>query len=314
MKKIYLAITTFNRVDYLKRLIESFIKFRDPSLHWELIIADDGSTDGTLGYLRNLSVEDTPILIIQNKRKGVHHQFNTIVRELEGKDFEMCFKSDDDMEFIKAGWEKLYLDAARTSGFYHLCFFDPGWRPSKLLKEQVGLGPLVSRCRGIDVQGSFFTLTPDIIKKVGYMDTKNFGFRGVGHVDYTLRACRLGFNDLNHPFDAKGSNEYIRTQTENYGSSLPEELLAGLEDEEETRRKYALVHGHRTYIPYADAMDSMDSEMEKKYLTRAVRSLGHQKRWYEEEIQRLKMWEKEQYGHLPGWYVKIGKIFKIFSR
>jgi glycosyltransferase involved in cell wall biosynthesis len=295
-------------------LVSSFFSTRSTAQDWRLIITDDGSTDGTLTYLDDLKEKDRSIEIILNNRKGVHHQFNSIIKKLEQLDFDLCLKCDDDIEFIKSGWENLYIKAIKETGFDHLCFFDTKWRPEKNLRPPVEQGPLISHCHGMDVQGAFFTITPEMIKKVGYMDTKNFGFRGVGHIDYTMRACRLGFNDINHPFDAKGSHAYIRSQTENYTTALPEELLEGLEDEMETQRKYALVKENRTYIPFNEWNESLDINTERGYLMRAVQSLRKQKQWYEEEIGRLKQWEKEQYGYLPGWYLKVGKLFKLFRK
>ena len=35
------------------------------------------------------------------------------------------------------------------------------------------------------------------------------------------------------------------------------------------------------------------------------------KEWYEHENKKNKNWHKEQFGHLPLWYVKLGKIFKL---
>lgn len=314
MKSLILAITTFNRVEYLRRLINSFQSTYDRGFRWEIVVADDGSGDGTIEYLENLVVDDIPIQVIRNQRSGIHHQFNSILRTIEGRQFDVCFKADDDIEFIKSGWEKLYIDAIQKSGFGHLCFFDQDWRPEKILTPPVETPFLISFCKGIDVQGSFFTITPEVIRRVGYMDTENFGFRGVGHIDYTLRACRLGFNDPNNPFDAKDSHLYIRGQLGGYRSALPSELLTGLEDQNETQRKYALAQENRTYVPFRESTRQLDVVAEKEYLTRAVRSLESQKSWYESEIRRLKEWEVQQYGHLPRWYVKIGKIFKMLRK
>ena len=311
MKNLVLAITTFNRMEYLRRLIESFRTTYDRNFQWEIIVADDGSQDGTIEYLNGLIIDNIRIQIIRNQRHGIHHQFNSILRTLEGRRFDLCFKSDDDIEFVQKGWENLYISAIKERGFDHLCFFDRDWRPEKTLDPPIQTANLIGFCKGKDVQGAFFTITPTMIQKVGYMDTANFGFRGVGHVDYTLRACRLGFNDLNSPFDAKGSHRYLRGQRAAYRSALPEELLLGLEDEGETRRKYALVEEDRYYIPFQEPTGRLDVEAEMKYMVRAVRSLQDQKKWYEAEIERLKKWEHENYGHLPRWFLRIGKVFKI---
>ena len=45
--KFTLAITTFNRLNYLKACLDSWIQTRSIDVDWTLIIADDGSDDGT---------------------------------------------------------------------------------------------------------------------------------------------------------------------------------------------------------------------------------------------------------------------------
>ena len=153
-----LAITTFNRSHFLNKLINSFVA--TATSKWQIIIADDGSTDGTLDYIGQLQIPNIPITVIKNNRQGVHHQFNTIVKELEKLNFDYCFKCDDDIEFIKPGWEQLYIDAIEKTGYDHLCHFETNWRSKKNLEKPVIQDDLISYCNAKDVQGAFFTLTP----------------------------------------------------------------------------------------------------------------------------------------------------------
>ncbi len=295
------AITTFNRINFLKVLIDSFKKACDnDNKEWLIIIADDGSNDGTIDYIESLNIQNIPIILIKNNRQGVHHQFNTIVAELEKIDFDYCFKCDDDIEFVKSGWEQTYIQAIKSSGYDHLCHFDPSWRPDKNFKKPVVKDGLISYCEPKDVQGAFFTLTPNVIKKVGYMDTNNFGFRGVGHVDYTMRACRAGFNDINSPFDAVNSNDYIQHQTENYSSALNVHIQNALESDKESRRKYELIKNtERVYIPYFDSAPSITKGVEVDLLKSRIEALEKEKEWYE-----------KTYGHQPKWYIRFGKLLK----
>lgn len=288
----------------LRRLINSFERFYDQDDSWQIIIADDGSTDGTLEYLNNLEIPNVQIFIIKNNRQGVHHQFNTIVKKLEEIDFDYCFKCDDDIEFIKPGWEKLYIDAIQQSGYDHLCHFDPAWRQEKNLKNPVHKNGLISYCKAKDVQGAFFTITPEVIKKVGYMDVENFGFRGVGHIDYTIRCCRAGFNSIHHPFDAINSHYYIRHQKDDeYKSAMNIHIQNALESNTETKRKYELLKDeNRMYIPFFKHAPSLDVGKEKELLNKRLSILQKEKEWYE-----------ETYGHQPKWFVRVGKLLKIFN-
>lgn len=297
-----LAITTFNRYHYLKRLINSF-KVNNSDSKWHLIIADDGSTDETIKYIESLVIPNTTVSVIKNNRQGVHHQFNTIVRKLEQLDFDYCFKCDDDIEFIKPGWEKLYIDAIESSGYDHLCHFDPTWRAEKNLKKPVTKGDLISHCNAKDVQGAFFTLTPRVVKKVGYMDVKNFGFRGVGHIDYTMRACRAGFNNVNYPYDVKNSSAYITHQREEYSSAMNRHVQNALESDDQSKNKYELIKdASRLYIPFYENPPSITPKLEKELLQRRLEELENEKRWYE-----------ETYGHQPRWFIRLGKLLKLFK-
>lgn len=299
MSSFILAITTYNRIDYLKRMLNTFLTTMGTDFR-EVVIADDGSADGTLEYIQALDIPEIKITLIRNNRKGVHHQFNTIVKYLEDKDFDVCFKCDDDIEFVKPGWDKLYFKALKQSGFDHLCFFDTTWRADKNRKVPVEKGNCISYCSGKDVQGAFFTITPRMIREVGYMDVTNFGYRGVGHIDYSLRSCRLGFNDINHPFDVKYSNLYIRYQVHDYRSALPDILVRSMETNEESKRKYDLINQARMYIAHNEMQKPMDKVTERELLLNRILSLEKEKDWYEAEL--------GNYRKFPRWYLMIGKI------
>ena len=74
------AVTTYNRLVYLKEFIKTWNATKSKSIKWSLIIADDGSTDGTLSWLDTLknAKKDYNLFIINNNRKGVHFQTNKI--------------------------------------------------------------------------------------------------------------------------------------------------------------------------------------------------------------------------------------------
>lgn len=294
---LVLAVTTYNRRQQLERLVTTFLATRSKTHQWQLIIADDGSQDTTASFIESLSAKEH-VTFIKNNRKGIHQQTNSIIKELEKIEFDLCFKADDDIEFLRAGWDELYIQAIRESGYDHLCHFDLSWRPEKNLATPFRRGHLVSYCEGKDVQGAFYTLTPAVIKSVGYMDTANFGFRGVGHIDYTLRACRAGFNEIDHPFDVAESNDYVGHQQGPYESALDIHLVNGLENKADSSRKYLLIQDQtRIYIPYTELAESLTLELERRYLLKRLDDLEGEKKWYE-----------SQFGHQPKWFVRIGKL------
>ena len=67
--------TTYNRFRYLRQLLNSYYKTRNNNYDWNVYIVDDGSTDGTLEYLKGLNRD---IKIIELNRCGVHEATNQL--------------------------------------------------------------------------------------------------------------------------------------------------------------------------------------------------------------------------------------------
>ena len=220
-RRLIFAVTTFDRRDYLRECLESWAATRNPAHQWFLIVADDGSQDGTLDYLfrARLGVD---CHVIRNDRRSVGGQTNTIFDLCRLRNFEVGFKADDDIVFKKSGWDDLYLDAMRASGFQHLCqlnirLWNDERRPSRPLVAERPLaidrsGSCLAYTDVYNCMGCFFTFTPDTLAAVGDVDEANFPIRGDWHIDYSARLCRAGFNRVETFFDAKGSNDYIDIQ------------------------------------------------------------------------------------------------------
>ncbi len=258
--KFILAITTYNRIDYLKTCINSFLRTKNKDIKWQLLIADDGSSDGTKEYLAELEATMNA-KIIYNNRVDIHQQVNSILNYLSNIDFDLCFKCDDDVVFQKPGWDLLYMETIERTGYQHLVFFDNNWNPSVNLNRPITFGQLTSNCPPEKIQGAFYTLTMEVIKKIGFFDRQCFGRRGLGHVDFSFRCCRAGFNSIDHPFDVKNSNDYIRLQkSNNYSSSLSAKYKSLLNPKEVVEQKRKLIYKNRIYIPYNEKEDNLRYE------------------------------------------------------
>ena len=66
-------VASFNRIDEIRELLDSFESLRTNHIKYELIIVDDGSTDGTKDFLENYTRQsslDLKIACQENKGPG----------------------------------------------------------------------------------------------------------------------------------------------------------------------------------------------------------------------------------------------------
>lgn len=259
--KFVMAVTTFQRLEFLKRCLETWDQTRNREHEWTLIVADDGSGDGTVDYLADLELEGVELRLVLCARRGVHHMVNQILLACLDMDFDFGFKTDDDLYYLAPGWDDAYYKAAMETGYHHLVHCDPDWRKGfysrRLKKHESGL--LESRPHYYQVQGAFWTFTKAVIEKVGFYDLQNFGLCHQGHVDYSVRCALLGFNDPNRIFDIVDSNNYIRLVVEGYRGAISRKARRGtMNGRSQRAHKMRLIKArNRGYVPYNEAKVNM---------------------------------------------------------
>lgn len=215
------AVTTYNRRDYLRECLDSWTATRDPTWSWLVIVADDGSTDGTLDDLQAPRLP-ADCVVLRNHRRGAGGQTNAIYDYCRRLDYDVGFKADDDLVFRAKGWDRLYRRAMQASGFDHLCHLNLRlWNQERRPKLPLAVGtPLALDPSGAcaaytdvyNCMGCLFTFTPRVLDAVGDVDERSFPVRGDWHIDYSARAARAGFNRVDTFFDARGSNDFIDLQ------------------------------------------------------------------------------------------------------
>jgi len=105
---IDILITTYNRIDFLKRTVESFIA-KNRELPFRLFIIDDCSTDGTQEYLFSLQKQRQLDLYLNSERRGLAFSLDMIWNCVEMFDsfFEensyLCYLQDD-MRSVGEEW------------------------------------------------------------------------------------------------------------------------------------------------------------------------------------------------------------------
>lgn len=227
--RFFIGVSTFGRIEYIKKLIDSIEETVEPMHHYTVFINDDGSKDGTREYLKNLvSKPNLDYVLAFSDNCGSHFANNSILTHALSFDFDLGFCVDDDSYFKKSGWELLYYRAFRESGYAHLSHFSTDWNlpPSNKLTR----GRLMSVTNVADSQGAFFTFTKRMLADIGFFDAPNFGRRGEGHRDFSKRACRAGYNEASRFWDARFSDDYIALHpkqnyllTPNYSDELRRE-------------------------------------------------------------------------------------------
>jgi glycosyltransferase involved in cell wall biosynthesis len=90
MPEVSIVLPTFNRVDVIGRAVSSVL--RQTFADWELIVVDDGSTDGTRGRLDGL---DPRLRYIEQPNQGVYVARNTGLAAARGR-FVTFLDSDDE--------------------------------------------------------------------------------------------------------------------------------------------------------------------------------------------------------------------------
>lgn len=251
-----MAVTTINRWDYLQNFLSSWLATRNNKHNWTLIVADDGSNDETLRELIEFEMGDTKVVIIQNSGGGIAKQTNSVFNYCmeNTHSFDLLFSSDDDIFFIQPGWDDAYHNAVVKTGFDHLVHFNENWKESRFQTSVRKNGISLTSKTNVDhCMGCFYTVTPRMLEDIGGFDEKEFPIRGHSHIDFSMRACRKGYNNAETLFDIESSTDYIGIHPkEGYVTTLrrysyKEQMT--LSDPSEKRRRWDLIHQNgRIYV------------------------------------------------------------------
>lgn len=94
MKRISIIIPTFNRGQYIRRTITSFVEQSFPTNEFEIIIMDNNSTDNTAEIVAEFVDENPNIKYFKEIRQGVHYARNSAIQFAEA---DILYYTDDDM-------------------------------------------------------------------------------------------------------------------------------------------------------------------------------------------------------------------------
>lgn len=116
---ISVVIPAFNRADTLKSCIESVEQQRFAGL--ELIVVDDGSTDGSAGLLKHLQHRYPDLILVSNPGNyGVNYARNRGIERATGK-FILFLDSDD--KLAEGSLSSIYDTINSKPGYKHYLFW-----------------------------------------------------------------------------------------------------------------------------------------------------------------------------------------------
>ena len=110
--KVAIVILAWNQLKYTKICIES-IKKQTKRDRYDLIVVDNGSTDGTLNYLKDVLDGDSDTVIRNVKNRGFSGGNN---QGLQVAECEYILMLNNDCRIEKDNWLNLLLDASKKNG------------------------------------------------------------------------------------------------------------------------------------------------------------------------------------------------------
>ncbi|WP_235705520.1 glycosyltransferase family 2 protein [Acidiphilium iwatense] len=197
--RLGIAITTFNRREMVLDLVHTIRRLT--TAPYDLVICDDGSSDGTVEALR--AEGET---VIAGKNRGVAWNKNRgifFLMAIRGCDVAVLL--DDDVLPTETAWQANWIDGALEFGHINLAFPDmieqnpPGTCTSKNPGLSTGLG------------GPCIAISRSTWCIVGYMDSR-FGRFGHEHTEYTNRFLRAGYGGIIRDVDGEQLNYYFVIQ------------------------------------------------------------------------------------------------------
>lgn len=143
MPRTSVIVPVYNVQDYLPKCVDSVLTQSDPDL--ELVLVDDGSTDGSGPLCDRLAKGDSRIRVIHQENRGLGGARNTGIEAAKGE--WLLFPDSDD--WLEPETLERALSAGESAGADMVCFgfrsVDEGGRELALFREEFpegqGLSP-----------------------------------------------------------------------------------------------------------------------------------------------------------------------------
>jgi glycosyltransferase involved in cell wall biosynthesis len=191
-----IIVATYNRLEELKELVESFQKMENVPFEFELLLVDDGSTDGTLDYFTGNSF-DFPIRIVSQDHQGPGAARNLGMKEAKGSFFIFmdsdCTVPPNYLQEVHIGIKKNLLDAFGGPDTFRVDFPPLLKAINYSMTSFLGTGGTRGSTKSVTkyYPRSFnMGLSRKVYESIGEMS----GLRHGQDMDYSARIYKAGFN------------------------------------------------------------------------------------------------------------------------
>ncbi|HEU4754073.1 MAG TPA: glycosyltransferase, partial [Armatimonadota bacterium] len=188
VSRLGIGIITYNRLASLQRLVAGLRQYT--SLPVELVVADDGSTDGTAAWCRSEGIR-----VVRGDNRGVAWNKNrALAWLLEWSDCDPIALLEDDARVWEPGWQEEWVRAAAVWGHVN-------WSHHPPERSLGGCGTPEDPFRFVLHGGQCTFSEREALAAVGYLDTR---FKGYGweHREWTRRFGRHLRERWGNPPDA----------------------------------------------------------------------------------------------------------------
>ena len=184
--RIGIGIITCNRKDLLRQTIQRVRQYTSRT-DVDFVVADDGSTDGSVAMLRE---QDVPVVtgvnmgVAWNKNRALY-----LLAQVRGC-VAVILLEDDTMP-DRTGWEDAWISAALRWG--HVSYAGSWVAPP----DSTGSGTPEDPFLDHRVTAQCASYARDALNWAGYFDTRFRGF-GSEHIEHSRRLVRFGYGGCYH--------------------------------------------------------------------------------------------------------------------
>ena len=235
-----IIIVNWNTKDLLKKCLESILRYGG-TVDYELIVVDNGSTDGSPGLLRELKIKNEKLKIILNEKnvgfaravnQGIAKTISNYIlllnpdTEIKENTLEKMINfMEENQECGILGGKILNLDGSIQSSvrkfpnllsqIFVLLKLHHFLRNLSPIKKYFALDFDYSKTQEVDqIMGSFFMIKKEVIDRIGLFDEKFFLW--FEEVDFCKRAKDAGWKIYYYP-----EAEIIHQKAASFSQVLP---------------------------------------------------------------------------------------------